>query len=70
MESELKRSFQYHGEHYQHERDNQVHFQNTDIHWTSRERNDLNRRLDKQDEKADEILREIIQLGRRMDDDK
>ena len=66
IESELTRGFGYDKEHFQHAKDDQVHFQNTELHWTSRERDELNRRLDKQEEVQQEILKEVREIGNRM----
>ena len=61
IEKGLDRSFAHHGDHFEHSRD-------LDIHWTTRERDSLSKRLDKQDEQIGEILAHVRILATRNGD--
>ena len=55
VEDRFDRHDSYHKDHYK-------HLTNSDIHWTTRERDALNHRLDNQDSQLDEILNAVRDL--------
>ena len=55
----LDKQERWHGDHFKHASDK-------DSHWTPREREDLSKRMDKQDNKLDQIHNDIKDLTQRM----
>lgn len=63
VDDRLVKHDKYHEEHYQHAKDDQKHFQDTEMHWNSRQRDELGQKLDR-------IFEEIRSLHERMYGDK
>jgi hypothetical protein len=61
IENELLRGFKYHDEHFAHKQD-------TDRHFSPRERDDLEHRMRRYEETQQEILREVRNIGKGLND--
>jgi len=56
----LNRHERYHSEHYQHAKDDERHFQDMEMHWTGRERDQLSGQIREIKEGQDKILELLL----------